>query len=151
MENNATQNKHDCREYIKYAPQYHFFKAPYSDECDFSEDIIIFGLDKIMKATIYLGENKIQINSPRDLSLYYAFGIARSYTNPDGSEYIKLSYQDLNTLQITLYGEYWTEYVKKYRQNWYEAIVANGFDEQFAWKWVYEQSYSTTLNKPENK
>ena len=134
-------NIHDCREYMKYAPQYHAYKLRYSDECDFSEEIIISGLDKIMNANIYLNGRKIEVNSVRDLSLYYAFGIAYSYYDQDGRLFIELSYLDRNTLQIERFGERYIEYVEKYRQNWYEAIIASGFDEEFAWKWVYEQTY----------
>ena len=46
------ENIHDCRVYMKYAPQYHFHKLRYSDDCDFSEVIIIFGLDEIMNTNM---------------------------------------------------------------------------------------------------
>lgn len=126
-------NIYDCREIRKY--------APYSDECDLSEDIMIFGLDKIMNADIHLNGRKVELNSIRDLSLYYAFKMAYISKDQDGKLFIELSYVDVNTLQIELFGEHYIEIVKKYRQNWIKAIIANGFDEEFARKWVYEQAY----------
>ena len=54
---------------------------------------------------------------------------------------MELGYLDNNAIQIKHYGEDWIKCVEKYRKNWYDAIVANGFDEEFAWKWVYEQAY----------
>ena len=113
----------------------------YSDECDFSELIKIYGLNEIMNANIYLNGKKIKLHSVRDLSLYYAFGTARIYNDQDGKLCMDLSYLDNNALRIKLFGEHYIEVFKKYRQNWYEAIIANGFDEEFAWKWVYEQAY----------
>lgn len=135
------ENIHDCRVYMKYAPQYHFHKLRYSDDCDFSEVIIIFGLGEIMNTNIYLNGKKIELHSVRDLSLYYAFGVAHSYHDKNGTRCMELSYLDKNSLQIKLFGEYYIEAYKEYRQNWYEAIIANGFDEEFAWKWVYQQAY----------
>ena len=135
------ENIHDCRVYMKDAPSYHSHKLRYSDTCDFSEVIIIFGLNKIMNANIYLNDMKIKLHSVQDLSLYYAFVAAYIGKDEDGTLCIKLSYLDNNSLQIKLFEEYNIEVNKKYRQNWYEAIIANGFDEEFAWKWVYEQTY----------
>lgn len=133
-------NIHDCREYIKYAPFYHTHKLRYSDGCDFSETIIIYGLDAIMNAEIYFYKEKIKLRSALDLSLYYAFDTA-IIEKKEGKLCITLSRLDNNTFQVEQYGESFIDYVKEYRRNWYEAIVANGFDEDFAQKWVYEQAY----------
>lgn len=116
-------------------------RVMYSDESDFSEWIIIAGIDNIMNSNIYMAGKRIEINSVQDLSLYYAFGTAQLYTNQEGKRCIELSTVDCNTYQIETFGEYKSKFVEKYRQNWYEAIIANGFDKDFAWRWVYEQTY----------
>ena len=112
----------------------------YSEKCDFSETIIIFGLEAILNADIYFNQKEIELSSVRDLSLYYAFEVAE-IEHREGKLCITLARLDENTFQIERFGECYIDIVKKYRHNWYEAIIANGFDEEFARKWVYEQAY----------
>ena len=85
-----------------------------------------------MNAEIYFYKEKIKLRSTLDLSLYYAFDTA-IIEKKEGKLCITLSRLDNNTFQVEQYGESFIDYVKEYRRNWYEAIVANGFDKRYEW------------------
>ena len=141
--------RHDCREFEKCGGRFHFFKPQYSDESDFSEYICMVGVEEIMQRDLYLNGQKLEISSPQELSLYYAFGFEKCGMTSDGRRFEYFGNLDKNSWQAI----HWAgceRVVKKYRENWVEAIIANGYEESFAREWVYEQGYQKGL-KPRRK
>lgn len=77
----------------------------FSGKCDFYDEIEIFGLDRILKAKVYIGDKLLQLNSLRDCIPYYPYIVMSAAYKINGQDLIRLSDKSWIDMEAEKYGE----------------------------------------------
>lgn len=82
----------------------------FSGKCDFYDDICIFGLERILKAKVFIGnsDKPLQLNTYKDCIPYFPYVATIVGYNKEGTDFIRLTPKSWVDMQAEKYGDKYT-------------------------------------------
>lgn len=115
----------------------------YSGKCDFYDHIEIFGVEKVMNATIYVGDSEVPLKfeSEKDMIPYYPYVIYLSVSD-DKHTYMRLTNKSWVEIEeadiLNLYLELFLKYLRKCKRKKVEYIVEDAMENVC---WYYDEAF----------